>query len=239
MNDAADAHPEAGAIQGGEAASDASGMSVEDAATSAYDDADRRENGIAEGERENLGQYLKGHADSAGVSVIAGLDSLIQPAVALRHGNIETKREVIGRIVDDYGVQPMPLAEPEPLYNDVPTAEPAGAEQPATADEQIAVISDFIARNPVAQDQRVQSNMVAVLDDMARQGFEPNLETAFQHAVAADSRYSESARQSQAQAEEAAHLARAKTGTGQISGGGSTAPSSPSDDLDAIIREQF
>ena len=62
------------------------GMSVSDAATSAFDDADRAHNGIAEGERESVGQYLKYHADAVGTSVISGLNSLIEPAITLRHG---------------------------------------------------------------------------------------------------------------------------------------------------------
>ena len=57
------------------------GMSVADAVSSSYDDHERATDGIAEGERENLGKYLKSHFDAVGMTVIDGLDSLIQPAL--------------------------------------------------------------------------------------------------------------------------------------------------------------
>ena len=50
-------NPNEGAIErasGLEAPSSESGMTIEDAVTTAYDDADRRQNGIPEGERETL-----------------------------------------------------------------------------------------------------------------------------------------------------------------------------------------
>ena len=215
------------------------GMSVEDAVASAYDDHDRAHNGIAEGEREHVGRYLKGHADAAGTTVKNGLNTLINTAATLRHGDMETKRQVIGRIVDDYGVQPMPMAEPELRYNDAPNAEHAGAGHEATPEEQLGAVTDFIAQNPLAQDDQIKDMMLYVLNDMADQGFEPNLETAYKHAVEADPRFRESARRSQAQAREGDHLARAKAASVQVAGGGNTAPSSPSDDLDSIIRGQL
>ena len=84
---------------------DGKGMTPDDAATSAFDDHDRAHHGIAEGEREEIGGFLKGHADAAGTTVRDGLNALISPAVALRHGNMETKRHVVGQIIDDYSVQ--------------------------------------------------------------------------------------------------------------------------------------
>ena len=65
---------------------DGKGMTPGDAATSAYDDHDRHHNGIAESEREGLGKFLKHHADAVGTNVIDGVNSLIDPAVTLRHG---------------------------------------------------------------------------------------------------------------------------------------------------------
>ena len=233
-----DAHPEAGAIQGGEAASDSSGMTPDDAASSAYDDWDRGHNGIAEGERENVGQFLKSHADSAGVPVIGGLNSLIEPAVTLRHGDMTAKREVIGSLIDEYGVHPIPEAEAAPVPAEY--GEPAlGAEgQPvATGEQAVEAIEQFAQANPIARDQRIQDHMTFIAHDMRRQGFQPTLEAVYQHAVNADPRYSPQARQAQ----EAQEVAQAKAASVQVSGGGRSAPSNPdaSDDLDDIIREQF
>ena len=252
MSDAVDAHPEAGAIQGGEAASDASGMSVEDAATSAFDDWDRGQNGIAEGERENVGQFLKFHADSAGTAVIGGLNSLIEPAVALRHGSMEEKRGVINGILDDYGITPLPMAEPEPVA--VPYGQPAhdGEGQPiATDQEALDAVNQFASDHPGAQDERVVDYMTHIAHDMRRQGLQPTLEAVYHHATVNDPRFSASAREAQAtqrreaaarqQAADPERVAKAKQGSVQVSGSGSSGPSNPdaSDDLDDIIREQF
>ena len=238
MSDGIDAHPEAGAIQGGESASDASGMSVDDAASSAYDDWDRGTNGIAEGERENLGQHLKFHADSAGTTVIGGLNALIEPAVALRHGDMTAKREVIGSLIDEYGVHPIPEAEAAPVA--VEYGQPALGEDGqavATGDQAIEAIEQFVQANPIARDERIQSHMTFIASDMRAKGYQPTLQAVYEHAVNADARYSPQARQAQ----EAQEVAQAKAASVQVSGGGRSAPSSsdPSDDLDDIIREQF
>ena len=216
------------------------GMSVEDAATSAFDDADRRENGIAEGERESLGQHLKFHADSAGTTVIGGLNALIEPAVALRHGDLTTKREVIGNLIDEYNVHPVPEAEPAPEA--VEYGQPAhdGEGQPIATEEQaLDAVAQFAREHPGAQDELVVDHMTWLTHDMRRQGFQPTLEAVYQHAIANDPRYAPQARQAQAQGQEAAHLARAKQGAVQVSGGGAVTPNTASDDLDAIIREQL
>ena len=234
MSDAVDAHPEAGSIQGGEAASDSSGMSVEDAASSAYDDWDRGHNGIAEGERENLGQHLKFHADSPGTTVIGGLNALIEPAVALRHGDLTTKREVIGSLIDEYGVHPVPEAEPAPVAPEY--GQPAlGDEGQTIATEQAALdaVEQFAQANPIMRDERIQDHMAFIAHDMRRQGFTPTLQATFEHAVNADPRYSPQARQAQ----EAQHIEQAKAASVQISGGGNVTPNQVSDDLGAIIGE--
>ena len=101
--DAVDAHPEAAHI--GESPTDDTGMSVEDAATSAFDDWDRDENGFAEGERIPVGRWMKSHADEAGVTVHEGLESLVETAAALRTGDQEGKRETIGNLIDNYALR--------------------------------------------------------------------------------------------------------------------------------------
>ena len=144
---------------------------------------------------------------------------------------MEAKRQVVGQIVDDYGVQPQPLAEAE-----APDVAPASAGQPALSEEDaMGAIEAFAEQNPIARDELVLERMTHVAGEMLKQGFQPDLATAFQHAVAADPRYSEAARQAQV----ADHLAAAKAGSVQISGGGNTAPNPPpSDDLREIIGEQ-
>ena len=236
MNDAADAHPEAGKIQGGEAPSDESGMSMDDAVSSSFDDHQRATDGISEGERESLGKHLKFHADSAGTTVIGRLNALIEPAVALRHGDLTTKREVIGNLIDQYDVRPVPEAEPAPVAPEYGQPAHDGEGQPIATEEQaLDAVAQFASEHPGAQDEKVVDQMTFIAHDMRRQGLTPTLEAVYHYATVNDPRFSESARQ----AVEADHLARAKQGTGQVSGGGNTSPSSPSDDLDAIIREQI
>ena len=238
MTDAADAHPEAGSIQGGEAASDSSGMSVDDAASSAYDDWDRGTNGIAEGEREDLGQHLKSHADAVGMTVRGGLQYLLEPAVALHTGDLTAKREVIGNLIDAHNIHPIPEAEPAPAP--VEYGQPAlGAEgQPvATGEQAVEAIEQFAQANPIMRDERIQDHMAYIAGDMRAKGYQPTLQAVYEHAVNADPRYSPQARQAQ----EAQEVAQAKAASVQVSGGGRSAPSSSnvSDDLDDIIREQF
>ena len=225
MNDVAvDAHPEAGAIQG-EDKTNADGMSIEDAATSAYDDFDRRENGIAEGERVGLGQHLKGHADAAGTTVIGGLNTLIDSAVGLRTGDQATRRQVIGDLIDNYDVRAEPTAEPAPTVAPVVTEEQAMGE-----------VADFIAANPIAQDEKIQDATIYHLNNMQRQGFPPDLRVAFNAAVANDARYSQ---QGQAEAD-AATVARARAAAVQVSGGGHTAPrGGSSDEIADILNEMI
>ena len=220
----------------GEDVSNALGMSVEDAASSSYDDHERATDGIAEGERENLDKYLKGHADAVGTTVIDGLNSLLEPAVALHTGDMTAKCKVIGDLIDAHNIHPLPEAEPAPVR--VEYGQPAhdgNGGQVVSEEAGLAHVQEFIAANPVAADKLIQDHMTHIVADMRAQGYQPDLGVALQHAIANHPRYSESARQ----AVEADHLARAKQGTGQVSGGGNMTPNSVSDDLDDILREQL
>ena len=224
-----DAHPEAGALQGPEV-SDGEGMSVDDAVSSSFDDWDRNAHGIAESEREPLGKNLKYHADAVGTTVIGGLNTLIDTAVGLNTGDQQRKREVIGHLIDNYGVRAEPMADDPAPMNQNEGQQPIGTEA-----EGMAVVEDFIANNPVARDERIQGHMLHILNDMGRQGYQPNLGQAFQIAVSSDARYSQ-----QAQAEtDAQHLARAKAAGGQVSGGGITSPRGGSDDIGDILNEMI
>ena len=229
---AVDAHPEAGAVQGVEAPSGASGMTPDDAAASAYDDWDRSTNGIAEGERENIGQYLKYHADSAGTTVISGLNSLIEPAITMRHGSMEQKRAVLGHLVDEYQIRARPEAQSQPIEYGPPAAGAEGLPV-VSEDEGMAVVQQFISENPVAQDDLIQSYMVDIVGDMRAQGYQPDLGRALEIAIQHHPRYSE---QAQA-ARQAGEVARSKAAGVQVSGSGTTSPNQTSDDVADIINE--
>ena len=193
----------------GEDVSNDDGMSIEDAASSSYDDHERATDGIAEGERENLGKYLKSHADVVGITVIGGLDSLIQSAVTLYTGDFTAKREVIANLIDHYDVRPVPEVEPAPVA--VPYGDPAhdGAGQIIATEEQaLDAVAEFASSHPGAQDERIVDHMTFIAHDMRRQGFQPTLEAVYQHAVKDDPRFSAQARQAQ----EDQQVAQAKAG---------------------------
>ena len=233
-DDVADAHPEAGAIQGGEGPSDATGMTAEDAVSSAYDDWDRSQHGIAEGERQGVGGWLKNHADHAGTTVRAGLENLVQTAAVLRNGDQATKREMLGFLVDNYDVRAVPGDDaPPPQFDEF--GDPVGQpQQPQTEDQFTATVNSFVEANPVCKDEAIAQSMINVAADMKAKGFKPDLQTMLHHALANDPRHSEQARQ----AEENAHVARARAAGGQISGGGSVAPrGGGSDDVGDILDE--
>ena len=207
------------------------GMTPDDAASSAFDDWDTGQHGISEGNRVEIGQHLKYHADSAGVSVVDGLNALIQPAVVLRHGSMQEKRQLLGGVVDDYNVQDVPTVQSQaPEYG--PPA--AGADgQPVSEAEAEATVAQFISANPIAQDEQIQDFMIHVVGDMRSRGYQPDLAQAFEIAVANHPHYS-----AQAQgARQADEVARARAASGQVSGSGSSSPNQTSDDVGAIINE--
>ena len=231
---ATDAHPEAGAIQGGEAPSDQRGMTPDDAAASSYDDWDRSQHGIAEGERQDMGGWLKGHADYANTTVREGLESLVTTAAVLRNGAQEQKREMLGFLVDNYDVRGVPGDDvPAPQFDEFGV--PVGQNmQPALTEAQAAAtVSEFVAANPVCEDEAIASTMIAVAADMRRQGFVADLPTMLHHALAADPRYAQEARATQ----ESDHAARAKAAAVQVSGGGSVTPSGGGDEVGDILDE--
>lgn len=95
-------------------------------------------------------------------------------------------------------------------------------------------VQDFVAANPVAADPQIQEIMIDVAADMRSKGYEPRLDVMLRHAVASDPRYSEQARQ----AHQADEVARAKSGSVQISGGAnSTGAAGQSSDVGDILDE--
>ena len=107
-------NPNPGGYEGDQGASDDTGMTPTDAAESSYDDWDRGQHGIAEGERQPMGQWLKYNADYVGTTVRDGLESLVGTASALRNGSQQEKRAMLGHLIDEYQVSPEPTAEAAP-----------------------------------------------------------------------------------------------------------------------------
>ena len=118
----------------------------------------------------------------------------------------------------------MPLAEPEQTLDEGGDPVQGAAAAFVTEEAMLETVQSFTALHPDAMDPVVHDGMLNVLADMGRQGFKPNLETAYQHAI---------------KSRDGEHLSRDKAASVQVSGGGNTSPSSPSDDLDDIIRSQF
>ena len=191
------------------------GPSVEDAVTDNYNSQERAVDGIAEGDRVAIGQHLKYHADAAGVSVVDGLDALIAPAVVLRHGSMQEKRQLLGHVVDNYGIEDVPVVQPEAI-------DYGGADgQPVSEAEGMAVVQNFISENPIAQDEQIQDFMIHVVQDMRAQGYQPDLGRALEIAID----------------HQAEQVGRARSASVQVSGSGSSSPNQTSDDVADIINE--
>ena len=89
--------------------------------------------------------------------------------------------------------------------------------------------------NPAASDPAIQQAMIGIAEDMRRQGHTPHLPTMLQHAVQGDPRFNEGVRRSQEQDE----VARARSASVQVSGGGSTAPKGTTDDIGDILDQMI
>ena len=214
-----------------EAPSTDSGMSVEDAVASSYDSWDQKTHGISETERTTWGPELQKLAAHEGTSVVHGINSLVSAHINKRHGSPEAKRQALAAEIDAYQINPMPQpAAPDEFAAPV-TEQPQ--HHPLTEDEASNAVQDFLGANPIANDPAVQDHMLRVAGEMQRQGYAPHLPTMLEHAIAADPRYSESARQAQ----EAGQVARAKAASVQVSGGGNVSPNQATDDLASIINE--
>ena len=246
----------------GEAASDADwsapedgkGMTIEDAATSAFDDLDRAANGISEGEREPMGKWLKGHADHIGLSVEDGLKSVIAPAAILHNGSQEQKRELLGTMIDNFQIHPEPSAETAQQYDEFGDAiqpmqydtTPQQGQVIGTEAQAQQVIAEFIRDNPAAQSADVQDRMILVAEGMRAQGFQPDLASVYQTATGEypQARNHGALRhkwEADRQAEEKVKVEAAKRANVQISGSGTSAPTggNQSDDiidlLDSVV----
>ena len=220
---------------------DGKGMSVDDAAESAFDDHDRLRNGIAEGERVEMGRHLKGLADSVGLSVRDGLGTVIKPFIDLGSGDIKKQRAVIDGLIDHYSITPVPEAAPAAAEYEQPIATEAQAE---------VAIQAFTEANPLAADPHVLGAMVDIAHETRRQGYQPSIQQVYAAAVSADARFAGQVREAQAeqakqqrhaehqrQAADPERVARAKQAGVQVSGSGVAAANQASDDLGAIIGE--
>ena len=217
----------------GEAATDESGMTVDDAVASSYDAWDETEHGISESARTVWGPELKKIADHEGTNVRDGINTLVSTHINKRYGSPEIKRQALGVDIDAYQINPMPTAEPAPQADGL--SDPGTGQVIQTEEQGTAVIQDFMQANPIAQDAQIQESMISVAADMKRQGYAPHLPTMFMHAVQNDPRYSEQAQL----ARDADHLERARAASVQVSGAGSTAPSGTTDDIGGILDEMI
>ena len=231
-------NPNPGSSAGGigpgpsEAPPDESGMDVETAVESAFNDWDEKEHGISEASRTEWGPELKKIADHEGTNVRDGINTLVASHINKRYGNNEIKRQAIGADIDAYQINALPTAEaaPQGVNHGFTDTGPViqNEEQAHTA------IQDFVAANPAAQDAAIQERMIEVASDMRAQGYEPHLGTMFQHAVQADPRFNEGVRRAQQNDE----VARAKAASVQVTGGGNSIGAAPkSDDIGAILNE--
>lgn len=215
----------------GEAASDETGQTVQDAAEASYDAWDTQEHGISESDRTSWGPELQKVAGQEGTTVKTGVDRLVSAHIAKRYGSPEAKRQALGEEIDFYQINPMPTAAPQADgVSNLGTGQVIETEAQAEP-----IIQEFMQANPIAQDGEIQERMIAVAKDMRTQGYQPRLDVMLQHAVQNDPRYSEAARQAQ----EADQVARAKAASVQVSGAGSTAPSGTTNDIDGILDEMI
>ena len=210
---------------------DGAGMDMNDAVESTYNDWDRDAHGIAEGERSDMGRWLKGHADHVGLSVVDGLKSVIEPAAILHNGSLQQKRQLLGETIDQFQIHPEPGAETAQYdeFGDPVGGAPmqSAGQVIQTAEQAAPFVQQFIQQNPAAADPAIQDIMLDVAADMQRQGFQPDLPTMLYHAVASQ------------QAQDAETVARAKAADVQVSGGGHSAPSGgpQSDDISDVLNE--
>ena len=215
--------------------SNESGMSVDDAATSAFNDWDEKTHGISEASRTVWGPELKKMADHEGTNVRDGVNALVSSHINKRYGAPEIKRQAILTDIDAYQINAVPTVEAAPQYDATGDADFGQPSQPILDQAQAnEAVSDFVQSNPVAGDPSIQAAMISIAEDMVRQGHTPHLPTMLQHAVKGDPRYSQAA----AQAQEADQVARAKAANVQVSGGGkSTGAGVQSSDVGDILDE--
>ena len=202
---------------------DGKGMAPDDAVASAFDDWDTGQHGISEGDRVEIGQHLKFHADSAGVSVVDGLDALIEPAVILKHGTMEQKRQLVGYVVDNYNVQDVPVVQSEAIDYGGADGQPGVSEGQAMAGAD-ATVAQFISANPAAQDEQIQSDMTNIVQNMWQQGYRPGAQQALGEALQIAIEH------------QAEQVGRARAASGQVTGASpASAANQASDDLGDII----
>ena len=217
-----------------EAASDATGMSVDDAVTSAFDDWDTKEHGISESDRVQWGPELQKVATQEGTNVRDGINTLVSSHINKRYGSPEIKRLALGADIDTYQINALPTAEAAPEAVDHGSAMAETGQVIQNEEQASAVIQDFVTANPVAADPQIQELMVDVATDMRAKGYQPRLDAVLHHALQADPRFSEQARQ----ASDADQVGRARAANVQVSGSGnSTSVAGQTTDVGAILDE--
>ena len=222
-------NPNPGGYEGGEAPSDASGMTPDDATESAFNDWDEKTHGISEASRTEWGPQLKTMADHEGTNVRDGVNALVSSHINKRYGSNEIKRQAILSDIDAYQINAVPTVEAEPQ-----AVEHVNPEADTGAVPSMDAIQGFIQANPIADDAAIHASMIEIAADMRRQGYAPDLSTMLNHAIKNDPRYNEQARQ----AYDADQVARARAADVQVTGGGrSTGAGVQSSDVGDILDE--
>ena len=233
---------------------------IHDAATSAYDDHDRKANGLAEVDAHIIGRQLKPLADHEGVSVPDGMAALTRQHVALRYGNPEAKRQTLAQVMDGYGVVPQVGDQMiEARENSERLSAALNDPGDARHDEAVALVQqDWAARQVGGYQQQVgqyeqqidgfaratdnkgnlahphfaevYEDMVGIAEATTARGKQPDLQTVYRQALLENPRL-----------RQAEQVRRARQGAGMLSGSGGADTGhrgDTSDDLDSIIRSQ-
>ena len=230
-----------------------------DTIENAYDESDRKANGMAEVDAHIIGRQLKPLADAEGVSVPAGMAALTRQHALLRYGDPETKRQTLGQVMDGYGVVPH-VATQMTDYHEANARLSQALDDPYDArhDEAVALVQqDWAARQVGGYEQQVgqyeqqidgfaratdnkgnpahphfaevYEDMVGIAEATVARGKQPDLQTVYRQALLENPKF-----------HNAEAVRRARQGSGMLSGSGGADAGHGGrggDDLDSILRE--
>ena len=230
-----------------------------DTIENAYDESDRKANGMAEVDAHIIGRQLKPLADAEGVSVPAGMAALTRQHALLRYGDPETKRQTLGQVMDGYGVVPhvgdqmiearenserlnAALSDPgDPLHEHATALvnQDWAARQVGGYEHQVGQLEHQINGFARATDDKgnlahphfaeVYEDMVGIAEATAARGKQPDLQTVYRQALLENPKF-----------HNAEAVRRARQGSGMLSGSGGADAGHGGrggDDLDSILRE--
>ena len=212
---------------------------IGDTVENAYDESDRKANGMAEVDAHIIGRQLKPLADAEGVSVPQGMAALARQHAVMRYGDPETKRQAWIQSTDHYGVVPhvvqqgldaqetdarlnAALANPDDPYHEHATA----LVNQDWADRQVG---PYVAKVSNLENQingfarahdgkgnlahphfsEVYEDMIGIAEATAARGKQPHLETVYRQALLENPKF-----------HNAEAVRRARQGAVQVSGSG-------------------